>query len=75
MECSQVKPGLRVRTVELGSTKSMIIPQEYLDIRREGITGSVLGHVPGHGGEVWFVQHDGSSKDTGAYHFKEVEPV
>ena len=53
----------------------MIIPQEYLDIRREGITGSVLGHVPGHGGEVWFVQHDGSSKDTGAYHFKEVEPV
>lgn len=72
MDCNAVKPHLRIRTVKLGDTKGMFIKPRHLDCRREGVIGTVLSYVPGHGGDVWFVQHDGSD-EIGAYVFDEME--
>ncbi len=74
MDLNQIKTNLRIRTTKLGDTKGMTIAPAHLICRREGVTGTVLGHVPGHGGDVWWVKHD-DSIDTGAYVFDEFEPV
>jgi len=69
-----VKPGLRVKVAKLAGTRGMTIHEEHLKVRRKGVTGTVLQHVPGHGGDVWFVQHDDSDA-VGAYTFTELEPT
>lgn len=72
MDCDDVKQDMKVKTVKLRKTTGMIINEKHLTVRKRGITGTVLGRVPGHGGEVWFVKHDGS-EDIGAYCFNELE--
>ena len=72
MNCNKIKDGLRVRTTELGDTKGFFIKPRHLDCRKAGITGTVSGYVPGHGGDVWWVKHD-DSEDIGAYCFTELE--
>lgn len=74
MRDSDVKPGIRVKTTQLGDTIGMTIVPKHLDVRREGVTGTVQDYVPGHGGDVWFVRHDGSD-EVGAYVFYEMEPA
>ncbi len=74
MDCNAVKPGIRVKTTKLGDTMGMTIALKHLSVRAEGVTGTVKSYVPGHGGDVWFVQHDGSN-DVGAYVFDEMEPI
>ena len=74
MDCNDVKPNLRVRTTELGETKGMMVVQRHLQCRKEGVAGVVLNAIPGHGGDVWFVQHEGS-EDVGAYVFDELEKI
>ena len=73
MELDAVKPGLRVKTKKLRGTKGFLIHPKHLTVRRKGVTGTVKMWVPGHGGDVWFVQHD-NSDDVGAYSFTELEP-
>ena len=73
MNCNDVKPGLRVRTLELHNTTGMLIAAKCLNCRRGGVTGTVNHYVPGHGGDVWFVVHDGTN-EVGAYFFTELEP-
>lgn len=72
MNLNNVKVGIRVKVVKLGDTKGMFIKFKYLDVREVGITGIILGYVPGHGGDVWWIQHDGN-EDVGAYAFNEFE--
>lgn len=72
MDANDVKPGLRVKTVKLQSADGMMIKPHHLSVRKEGVTGTVERYVPGHGGDVWFVQHD-DSEDVGAYCFTEIE--
>jgi hypothetical protein len=74
MNCNQVKTGLRVKTTELDRTAGMMINPRHLNCRRCGVTGTVEGYVPGHGGDVWWVRHDGSG-EIGAYCFNELEPA
>ena len=74
MHDSDVKPDLRVKTTKLGDTKGMTISPKHLNVRREGVVGTVKSYVPGHGGDVWFVQHD-SGDEVGAYVFNEMEPA
>jgi hypothetical protein len=74
MDCNDVKPNLRVRTTTLGETTGMMIVPRHLDCRKEGVVGVVDQAVPGHGGDVWFVKHEGS-EDIGAYVFNELEPA
>jgi hypothetical protein len=74
MDERKVKTGLRVRTVNLGTTKGMLIADRHILARCNGITGTVLQYVPGHGGDMWFVEHDGTG-EIGAYCFDELEAV
>ncbi len=74
MNLDAVKSGIRVKTTALGDTKGMLIKEKHLEVRREGLTGTVKSYVPGHGGDVWFVQHD-NSEEVGAYCFTEFEPA
>jgi hypothetical protein len=74
MNCNEIKDGLRVRTTKLGDTKGFLIKSRHLDCRKAGITGTVSGYVPGHGGDVWWVKHE-DSEDIGAYCFTELEAV
>ena len=60
--------GTKVKT-ELNKkrgTKGMLIRQDYLDNRKDKITGTVRGYVAGHGGDVWWVEHD-EDKKVAAY--------
>lgn len=60
-----IQTGDRVRVVKLDSTTGMLIADRHLQARRVGATGIVRNYVPGHGGDVWFVEHDDGS--IGAY--------
>jgi len=73
MNCNDIKPELRVKTTKLESTNGMCIAQKHLNVRQEGVTGTVKSYVPGHGGDVWFVQHDNPT-EVGAYCYTELEP-
>lgn len=73
MDCNDVKTGLRIRITNLGDTKGMLINSRHLDCRQKGITGTVDGYVPGHGGDVWFVKHDDGQ--VGAYSYTEMEAI
>lgn len=74
MDCNQVTKGMRVKIGGLRSTRGMTINPRHLNVRKEGITGTIQGWVPGHGGDVWWVQHD-NSQDVGAYCVTEMEPA
>ena len=72
MELSQVKAGIRVEVTRLGSAKGLIVSPTHLRARRIGACGEVVGWVPGHGGDVWWVEQDDGM--IGAYCFDEFEP-
>jgi hypothetical protein len=74
MDVNAVQPGIRVRITTLETTKGMMIAPKHLSVRQAGLTGVVKTWVPGHGGDVWFVQHDGS-EEVGAYCFTEMEQL
>lgn len=74
MKLDDVKKGLRVTITHLWPPNSFSVVQKNLDCRKEGVTGVVIGHVPGHGGDVWWVKHDGTN-DVGAYRFTEFETI
>lgn len=69
---NKIKQGMQVTVTHLGSTVGMLIAERHLRVRRTGATGEVISYVPGHGGDVWFIdQGDG---DAGAYCYTEFEP-
>ena len=77
MDANDLKPNLRVRVVAVGSSRGLLINAKHLDVRREGATGTLRDWVPGHGGDIWFVEHDtepGEPTEIGAYMFTELEP-
>lgn len=73
MNCDQVSCGMRVRVTSLGATSGWLIAARYLDARKVGVIGTVMAHVPGPGGDVWWVRHD--SGNVGAYGCDEMEPL
>lgn len=75
MDSSSIKPSLRIKTTKLGSTKMLIIKERHLNVRREGITGTVLGYAPSHDDDVLFVRHDGFGDIIGAYVPDEMKPI
>lgn len=60
-----IRPGLRVRTKELEPPVGFLISEQALRNRRAGFTGTVYGYVAGHGGDVWWVVHDGARTVVG----------
>lgn len=72
-----MKIGLKVITTKIDpDTRGMMINPRHLTIRREGARGTVLNYVPGHGGDVWFVQHDDCEElEIAAYGTWEMEEL
>jgi hypothetical protein len=73
MNPNDVRPGLEIKTVfNLESTAGILVKPEYLEARRPDTEGTVKKYIPGHGGDVWWVEHkDGS---IAAYAFTEFQP-
>lgn len=44
----------------LNPPTGMMIAQDFLERRTPGINGVILGYVPGHGGDVYWVFHGDS---------------
>jgi hypothetical protein len=75
MNINNIKPGIEVRTTKLGETSGIIVKDnKYLDTRQSGLVGTVVGYLPGHGGDVWYIQHY-DTEDIGVYCFNEFELV
>ena len=73
MECNDVRKGLRVQiSASLTSDGGLLVAPTHLRARGPGKIGKVNGYVPGHGGDVWWVEHDDGT--IGAYCFNEFEP-
>ena len=71
MNENDVKVGLKVKVICLGDTAGMQVNKKYLDARTVGATGVIGGYVPGHGGDVWWVNQDDGN--IGVYVFNEFE--
>lgn len=70
-----ISGGLRVRVTKLKSDgRGFLVKDEHLECRREGVTGTIRGWVPGAGGDLWWVHHD-DSEEIGAYIFTELEEI
>jgi hypothetical protein len=68
-----LKNGTKIRTnPALESTSGMRVHPGHLAARRPDLPGLIQGVVPGHGGDVYWVRHDGI-EDTAAYCFTEFE--
>ncbi len=64
--------GRRVKThEELGPTTGFLVKEDHITARKAATVGIVVGYVPGHGGDVFWVRHD--LGDAGAYMFDEFE--
>lgn len=51
----------RVLITHLDSTDGYFVHDKHLNARRAGAEGIVLYYIPGHGGDVYAVAHDGDS--------------
>ena len=67
-----IKPGASVRVGELREGGGGLVADEHLAARTANSTGTVVRHVPGHGGDVWFVRH--SSREVASYSINELKP-
>ncbi len=71
MDISRIRKGLTVKTADtLGTTKGFIMDPSYKAARRSGAVGQVVNYVPGHGGDVWYVQHNDDG-EIAAYAYNE----
>jgi hypothetical protein len=65
--------GVRVVThATLGETEGYSVAPKHMTVRKPNQKGVIAGIVPGHGGDVYWVEHEGSD-ETGAYCFTEFE--
>jgi len=63
--------GTRIRThAVLGTTTGMMVASQHLTARKPDTLGTINGIAGGHGGEVYFVAHEGT---IGAYCWDEFE--
>lgn len=69
-----IRPGLPVKVGPLLSTAGMIISERALSRRETGVTGKVHGYVAGHGGDVWWVVHEGARRVGDNWDPRDVAP-
>ena len=67
------KRTLFVKVKRINETLGYMVHPKHINARKLGAIGIVKNWVPGHGGDVWFVQHSNDSNDIGAYTFTELE--
>jgi len=69
-----LNPGTQVKVHDvLGAPRGMLIKPEILDRRTPGVSGMICGYVPGHGGDVYWVRHDGEEDTGSAYGYWEFD--
>ncbi len=74
MELENVRIGLHVKVIADNGTMGMFVKGKHLALRRVGATGTIVGWVPGHGGDVWWVLHDTyEGEEIVPYSFTELE--
>lgn len=57
MNTQDVRIGMRVKTKpSLGTIAGMVVRQRLFQNRTRNHQGTVLGWVPGHGGDVWVIE-------------------
>ncbi len=72
MKLDDVKVGLHVRTnSQLGSTLGFMVVENNMNARRPDATGILIGYIPGHGGDCWWLKH--GDETVAAYCFDEFE--
>jgi len=64
--------GEKVKVVKLDSVSGFLISPKHLRIRKKGKIGIIRGWVPGHGGDVWWVEQDNG---VAAYSTSEFEKI
>lgn len=72
MNAQDYELGKSVKVVKDDGTKGMLIAPKHLAIRTIGQTGTIYGIVPGHGGNIWWVEQ---RNGIAAYCFTELEPA
>ena len=72
MATSTMNKGTPVITKKLQSTTGIIANAEYLNNRRADMPGTIWGWLPGHGGDVWVIQHE---HGDAVYFTEEFEPT
>ena len=76
MDQNKIVDGMRVRTTEVlykSDPGVFRVASKNLDARQANKEGFVLGRLPGHRGNVWWVKHD--DETVGAYLFAEFNAV
>lgn len=65
-----LNPGTAVKTYSvLDVTTGFLVAKRHLDARRSDGQGVVVGIAAGHGGDVYFVQHDEAVAAYGFWEF------
>ena len=75
LPCWKIYPGGAIYVADYIHKQRPDIKQEILDRRTPGIMGQVCGIVGGHGGDVYWVRHDGTEDTGSAYGWWEFELV
>lgn len=71
-----LEAGTKIRTSSpLGSSAGMLIKQMYLDARKPGVEGTIRNWVAGHGGDVYWVEHDAKPGEIAAYCWSEFDLI
>ena len=60
-----------ITNAQLESTEGMFVVARHLDARKTNILGTIKGYVPGHGGDVYYVEHEPG--DVAVYCYTEFE--
>lgn len=69
-----LKPGTRIQVhdeLDPTGTVGVFVSDIYLNQRHAGKTGTLWGFVPGHGGDIYWVEHDDGSRAV--YGWREFE--
>ena len=62
MKPEDIKVGMKVVTAPgLNPTTGVLIDSKFLNQRKPNQKAKVYGVVPGHGGDVWWLVHDGAT--------------
>ena len=74
MKLDDLRAGIIVRSKDpLGTTTGMMVKADLIAARAPLAMGKVMGPVPGHGGDVWWVKH--ADQSVAPYSFMELELV
>ena len=73
MKESDVETGMRIVVTDIKTTIGYNVAKAHIANRGLHARGTILGYIPGHGGEVFAVEHDAGP--IAVYHHSEFERI